>query len=124
MIRPGVHRFPRIVGRREPRDHGPLQHVRAASPWQQAVSRCSQQSRSLHEGRALLNSWRQDQQEIVMQHVFEFANYYQQAHREAGKPGTDFPRVPFPWFSDGEKAYRTSLLDFTELYDFVTQEEG
>ena len=79
---------------------------------------------SVYEGMALLNSWRQEQREFVMQHVYRLGNYYQQAHREAGKPGTDFPRVTFPWFADGDEVYRTSLLDFVELYDFIAQEEG
>ena len=78
---------------------------------------------SVYEGMALLNSWRQEQRDFVMQHVYKLGNHFQQTHREAGRPGTDFPRVTFPWFADGDKAYRTSLLDFTELYDFVAQEE-
>jgi len=34
-----------------------------------------------------------------------------------------FPRVTFPWFADGDNIYRTSLLDFVELYDFVASEK-
>jgi hypothetical protein len=34
-----------------------------------------------------------------------------------------FPRVTFPWFADGKDTYRTFLLDFVELYDFVAGEE-
>ncbi len=79
---------------------------------------------SVHEGMALLNSWREEQQDFVTRHVYTLGNHYQQAHREAGKPGTAFPRVTFPWFGDGPSTYRTSLNDFTELYDFVAQEEG
>lgn len=78
---------------------------------------------SVYEGMALLNSWRQEQRDFVTRHVYTLGNYYQQGHREAEKPGTDFPRVTFPWFADGNGAYRTSLLDFTELYDLVAQEE-
>ena len=79
---------------------------------------------SVHEGVALLNSWRQEQRDFVMQHVYTLGNYYQQAHREAEKPETYFPHVIFPWFADGDDTYRTSFLDFVELYDFVAQEEG
>ena len=43
-------------------------------------------------------------------------------------PVSGFPRVTFPWFADGKEkgrsVYRTPLLDFVELYDFVAREGG
>ena len=79
---------------------------------------------SVGEGVAILRNWREKQREFVMQHVFTVGNRYQEAYRNPDKPDTLFPRVTFPWFADGPKRYRTSLLDFVELYDFVAQEGG
>ncbi len=79
---------------------------------------------SVGEGMAILRNWREKQREFVMQHVFTVGNRYQEAYRNPDKPDTLFPRVTFPWFADGPKRYRTSLLDFVELYDFVAQEGG
>ena len=79
---------------------------------------------SVYEGIAILHNWREKQREFVMRHVFTVGNHYQEAHRDPDKPDTLFPRVTFPWFADGPKIYRTPLLDFVELYDFVAQEGG
>src|SRR6266568_7362 len=78
---------------------------------------------SVSDGIAVLRNWRAQQRDFVLQHVYTLGDRYQEAHRDAEKPGTMFPRVTFPWFADGPHAYRTSLLDFVELYDFVAQEE-
>lgn len=48
---------------------------------------------------------------------------YQEPYYDVEKPGTLFQRVTFPWFADGPQTYRTSLLDFVELYNFVAQGE-
>jgi Cas10/Cmr2, second palm domain len=77
---------------------------------------------SVYEGVAVLRNWKPSQREFVTQHVYTLGNNYQEAYRDAEKPGTLFPRVIFPWFADGADTYRTSLLDFVELYDFVAQE--
>ncbi len=77
---------------------------------------------SVGEGMAILRNWREKQREFVMQSVYKVGNHYQQARHDPDKPGTLFPRITFPWFADGPKTYRTSLLDFVELYDFVAQE--
>jgi len=84
---------------------------------------------SVNEGLALLRSWRQKQREYVYRNVYQFAGRYQRNHYDPGDPASIFPRVIFPWFADGEnryhqKVYRTSLLDFVELYDFVASKEG
>ena len=79
---------------------------------------------SVSEGIAILRNWRERQREFVTQHIYKLGNRYQEPHRDPDKPGTLFPRVTFPWFADGPKTYRTSLLDFVELYDFVAQEGG
>lgn len=78
---------------------------------------------SVYEGVTVLRNWRPGQREFVTQHVYNLGNNYQEAHHDAEQPGTLFPRVTFPWFADGPDTYRTSLLDFVELYDFVAQEE-
>ncbi len=38
---------------------------------------------SVYEGMALLNSWRQEQREFVMQHVYTLGNYF---HRRIVRP--------------------------------------
>jgi len=78
---------------------------------------------SVSEGLAVLNNWRGNQRELVVEQVYKLAGRYQERHRDVEKPGTLFQRVTFPWFADGPDTYRTSLLDFVELYDFVAQEE-
>lgn len=80
-------------------------------------------STSVYEGMAILNSWRQDQRDIVMKYFLQLSNHFQVAHRDAEKPETQFPRITFPWFVDGDDTYRSPLLDFVDLYDFVAQEE-
>jgi len=78
---------------------------------------------SVSEGLGVLRNWRTRQREFVTQHVYTLGRRYQEQYQHAEKPGTMFPRVTFPWFADGPDTYRTSLLDFVELYDFVAQEE-
>src|SRR5438034_958090 len=78
---------------------------------------------SVSEGLAILSSWRGDKREFVAKKFYKLAERYQEKYRDVGKPATLFPRVTFPWFADGPDTYRTSLLDFVELYDFVAQEE-
>lgn len=79
---------------------------------------------SVYEGMAVLRNWRAQQREFVMQHVYTLGGRYQAQYSNDAKPGSLFPRVTFPWFADGRDAYRTSLLDFVELYDFVALEGG
>lgn len=78
---------------------------------------------SVGESLAVLRNWKQNQREFVYNHVYGLGGRYQERHQEIEKPGTLFPRVTFPWFADGNNVYRTSLLDFVELYDFVASEE-
>jgi hypothetical protein len=78
---------------------------------------------SVGEGLAVLRNWRQSQRELVYNHMYGLSVRYQEKHQEIEKPGTLFPRVTFPWFADGDNVYRTSLLDFVELYDFIASEE-
>ena len=78
---------------------------------------------SVSEALAVLSNWRGNQRQLVVEQVYKMAERYQQQHRDIEKPGTLFQRVTFPWFADGPNTYRTSLLDFVELYDFIAQEE-
>ncbi len=78
---------------------------------------------SVSEGVAVLNNWRTQQREFVVKEFYKLAERHQEKYRDVEKPGTLFPRVTFPWFADGPDTYRTPLLDFVELYDFVAQEE-
>ena len=81
-------------------------------------------STSVSEGLAVLRNWRVRQREYVVNHIYTLGGIYQIPYRDEQNPASLFPRVTFPWFADGEKTYRTSLLDFVELYDFVAREEG
>ena len=84
---------------------------------------------SVSDGLAVLVSWREKQRNHVVNNVYEFAGRYQLPRSNPADPVSGFPRVVFPWFSDGKNKlghaiYRTSLLDFIELYDFVSREGG
>ena len=73
---------------------------------------------------AVLRNWRSKQREFVYEYVYTMGGRYQAQHSNPEEPGSLFPQVTFPWFADGIDTYRTPLLDFVELYDFVTQEGG
>ena len=85
---------------------------------------------SVSDGLAVLRNWRKGDREYVVRNVYEFANAYQTPQTDTSDPIAGFPRVTFPWFADGQSTkknhtydvYRTSLLDFIELYDMVARE--
>lgn len=84
---------------------------------------------SQSDARALWRNWKPDQRDFVIDCLYEFANFYQQEHFRPDDPASLSYERPFPWFADGKdnhnrKTYRTSLLDFVELYGFVTGEEA
>jgi hypothetical protein len=83
---------------------------------------------SVQKGLATLRNWRDEQRTYVVGQVYGFGQRHQKQRSDSNGPIFDFPRVTFPWFADGEHkgrgVYRTSLLDFIELYDFVTREGG
>lgn len=77
---------------------------------------------------ASLLNWRVQQRSYVVQQVYEFGQRYKLPRSNPEDPLKGFPRITFPWFADGiskegRDIYRTSLLDFIELYDFVSREE-
>lgn len=81
-------------------------------------------STSVYEGMAVLRNWRDSKQrDFVRQEVYPLGERRQATQRNGGNGGT-FQRVTFPWYADGADAYRTALLDYVELYDFVPQEAG
>jgi hypothetical protein len=83
---------------------------------------------AINKGLAVLNNWRPAERTFVAQRVYDFGGRY----LPPSNPQDDipnFPRVTFPWFvekynEDGQRVYRTPLLDFIELYDFVVAREG
>lgn len=85
---------------------------------------------SVSDGLAVLRNWRKGERDYVVRHVYEFAHTYQMSQTDTSDPIAGFPRVTFPWFADGQSVkkkqtydvYRTSLLDFIELYDIVARE--
>jgi hypothetical protein len=77
---------------------------------------------SVRDGLALLRNWQPKQREFVLKQIYTLSKRYQK--QDENRPETLFPRVTFPWFADGPDAYRTSLLDFVELYDFVAAKGG
>ncbi len=78
------------------------------------------------EGMALLTNWREKQRNYVVQEVYEFGKRHQLKRCNPLDPASGFPQVTFPWFRDGTNqgrvVYRTSPLDFVELYDFLSRE--
>ena len=91
-------------------------------------------TQSVFDGLAILRNWREAERRLIVGHVYQFGGLYQMSYSNAHDPIKGFPRITFPWFADdtpGKKSekeravYRTSLLDFVELYDFVsTKGEG
>lgn len=79
---------------------------------------------SVSDARAVLNNWKDKQWQFVYRYVYAIAGRYQEQRKENEEPGTWFPRMTFPWFEDGEDVYRSPLLDFAELYDFIEQKGG
>lgn len=83
---------------------------------------------SVSESRAVLMNWRPDQREYVVDYVHTFSNQHLNGTLEAKSPESLRYNRPFPWFNSGKKGerevYRTPLLDFIELYDFVSGEEA
>jgi hypothetical protein len=70
----------------------------------------------------LLKSWNDKQRGFVVSHVYKMGDYYQIPRRNPSDPTTWAFHNPFPWFADGRDIYRTSLLDFVDLCDFVRWE--
>ncbi len=95
-------------------------------------------SKSVMKALAALRSWNDYQRDYIIRRVVygqshEFRKRYKTP--DSSDPQSlvaNFPRVTFPWFYDGEnkvgnkkyEVYRTPLLDFIELYDFVAREGG
>ena len=79
----------------------------------------------------MIHNWRDKQRNYVVHQVYEFAGNHQMQYSNPDDPVSGFPKVIFPWFKYDTKTYndqkytiyRTSLLDFIELYDFVSREE-
>jgi hypothetical protein len=87
---------------------------------------------SVGDGLSVLHNWREKQRNHVVRNVYDFAGNYQMPRSNPDDPVSGFPRVIFPWFKDGTKIYdnheytiyRTPLLDFIELYDFISRDGG
>ncbi|MBV9259393.1 MAG: hypothetical protein JO215_15360, partial [Ktedonobacteraceae bacterium] len=87
---------------------------------------------SVSDGLSVLHNWRDKQRNHVVHQVYEFAGKHQMQYSNPDDPVSGFPRVIFPWFKYDTKIhnnheytiYRTSLLDFIELYDFISRDEG
>jgi hypothetical protein len=73
---------------------------------------------SILESLALLRNWKRDEREFIKQMVRTFDTRLTMQQQQMG--------TLFPWFLDGKESrddltiYRTPLLDFIELYDFVS----
>jgi CRISPR-associated protein Cmr2 len=97
-------------------------------------------STSVMKARAALRSWGESQWDhIVTRVVYGQSREYKKHRYKMSDDDANpqnllaaFPHVIFPWFADGEnkvgskryEVYRTPLLDFIELYDFVAREGG
>jgi len=75
------------------------------------------QTTSIVEALALLRNWRKDERDFMKDMVLHFDTRSTKRQKDMGPL--------FPWFLDGaennesQSVYRTPLLDFIELYDFV-----
>lgn len=82
---------------------------------------------SVGDGLALLRNWNSKQRDFMLKQVYTLNSQHPLYQWNAENPAESFPRVTFPWFADGKEhdsaVYRTVLLDFIELYDFVAREE-
>jgi hypothetical protein len=87
---------------------------------------------SVSHGLAVLRNWREEQRKFALALLYEFERRSRQK-TDLKQPEELFPRITFPWFFDPEESkskeakyevYRTAFLDFVELYDFVTREDG
>lgn len=79
---------------------------------------------SVMDGLAVLRNWRSKQRDFILKQVYGPGNDRQKQYRNEARPETLFPQMVFPWFADGPDAYRSPLLDFVELYDFVASKGG
>ncbi len=79
---------------------------------------------SVVDGLALLRSWNEEQREYIVKHLHQFWGLYQPKQQPDRNLVPSLLHIPFPWFADGAYNYRTSLLDFVELYDFLIKEEA
>ncbi|HZS75773.1 MAG TPA: hypothetical protein VFA41_04105 [Ktedonobacteraceae bacterium] len=79
---------------------------------------------SVSDARAVLTNWKEKQWQHVYSYVYQVASRYGKQHKIHEKPVSGLPRMRFPWFEDGEGVYRSPLLDFAELYDFIEQKGG
>lgn len=80
---------------------------------------------SVSDGLAVLRNWSEEQRKFVMTSLYEsYAAAVPVTNIKDPEKG--FPRITFPWFADPKdhNVYRTTFLDFVELYDFVTREDG
>ncbi len=83
---------------------------------------------SVSESRAIIRNWQSKQYEHVVTSLYKIGLENQVKQQVEQNLFADFPRIIFPWVSDGKndydnEIYRTSILDFIELYDFVDREE-
>ncbi|MBA2394155.1 MAG: hypothetical protein H0V70_15615, partial [Ktedonobacteraceae bacterium] len=69
---------------------------------------------SVIDGLTVLRNWREKQRNHITRHVYQIGSHYQMPHSNPDDPVSGFPRVIFPWFTDGKNGkngdtiYRTS----------------
>ncbi len=84
---------------------------------------------SVSDSMAILRNWHEKQRKHMVLHVYEVARRFQTRSGIPDDLALNSLRVSFPWFADekseknGNEVYRTGLLDFIELYDFLSREE-
>jgi hypothetical protein len=75
-------------------------------------------TRTILESLALLRNWKATERDFIKGMVRELDTRQTEKQRQMG--------TLFPWYLDGKESsngfttYRTPLLDFVELYDFVS----
>ncbi len=84
------------------------------------------QTTSVSEALAVLRNWKTEQKDFVRKEVYTLRRQYPEQPEQSENTRWRFPRTIFPWQPDqqNKNAYRTPILDFIEIYDFVKAEEG
>ncbi|GCE09300.1 Cas10/Cmr2 second palm domain-containing protein [Dictyobacter aurantiacus] len=78
---------------------------------------------SVSESIAVLRNWNEIQRKHILTYLRRYGTFYQHAPADPNNPLAGLPRLVFPWFLDTQSVYRTALLDFVELYDFVARDK-
>jgi hypothetical protein len=81
---------------------------------------------SVGEAAAVMRNWKKEQEQFARKKIYTLDDYHRPRPDNNDSTRWRFIRPTFPWLPFENRIYRTSVLDFVEIYDFVTlpAEEG